>query len=57
MATDRTLLQAYYWTPELYENTVIVAAGLHGNERLAMWALFLFLRHLSEEGEEVSALK
>lgn len=56
-ATDQTPLYAYYFEPELHENTVIVTAGLHGNERLAVWALFLFLRHLSEEGEKVPALK
>jgi len=56
-ATDRTPLYAYYFEPESHENTVIVTAGLHGNERLAVWALFLFLRHLSEEGEKVPALK
>jgi predicted deacylase len=56
MATDRTPLHAYYFAPESYENTVIVTAGLHGNERLAVWALFLFLRHLSAEGEDIPAL-
>jgi hypothetical protein len=56
MATDRTPLHAYYFAPESHENTILVTAGLHGNERLAVWALFLFLRHLSDEGRELPAL-
>lgn len=56
MATDRTPLHAYYFAPESYANTVVVTAGLHGHERLAVWALFLFLRHLSAEGEDVPVL-
>jgi predicted deacylase len=57
VATDEMPLHAYFFVPDSYENTVIVSAGLHGSERLAVWALFLFLRHVSAQGNENPALR
>lgn len=50
-------VHAYYFTPEGYENTVLVTAGLHGNEKMGVWALLFFLRILAREGAETLALK
>jgi len=56
-ATDGVPVYAYYLTPGTYENTVLVTAGLHGNEKMSVWSLLFFLRILAREGAETSALK
>lgn len=56
-ATDGVPVHAYYFAPEGYENTVLVTAGLHGNEKMGVWALLFFLRILAREAAETPALR
>lgn len=55
--TDGKTLHVYYFEPSSYENTILVSAGLHGNERLSVWGLYLFLRHLTHKGGSDPSLK
>lgn len=56
VAMDNIPLYAYFFTPDAYENTVVITAGLHGNEKMGVWALLFFLRTLVDEEATLPAL-
>lgn len=55
--SDTFDIYEYTFTPDNYEKTVFLTAGIHGDEYESFWGLYYFMKYIAEESHKYEQLR